>query len=161
MTKTEAIDFAKRSLVSLEAERPTFRVFKRAHDGFIQALAPVHLDALGGSHHIAMQQLSAEFANAPGDAPLWGRIFISLWFCENFCAHAWEELLLLDSHNIQCAVEHCFDVWARSGADGSADLSEFLGRLELWDLVEPKLTEIGGLSRWSENWVAELRSRRR
>jgi hypothetical protein len=107
-----------------------------------------------------MNGLSQAFAEQPGENPLWGRIFVSLYFCSNFNRQLWERLTAFDRNNAVFAAEHCFDVLALSGANGSPALVDLLNKLELWEIVDRKFTEISALSVWGEQWAIGMRSRR-
>jgi hypothetical protein len=160
MTKDEILVLARQAAEADCRSHPSFELFKRAYQGFDKSLRAIPQDAFPGPPYLVMSELGKLFTPIPGENSRWGRIFIEIWFCSNFSRALWDELVGTARANAVCAVEHCFDVLARSGADGSAQLAELLDRTKAWAAVEPKLEEIAQLNDWSREWTARLRMSR-
>jgi len=160
MTREAISDFAAGFAQKQAARHPTFSLFRRACDAFVQSVQTAP-SSYGDPSYVMMSELDVFFRGLSGDSARWGRIFISLWFCNNFAAALWRDLLRSDSTAAPCAVEHCFHVLCMSGADGSPQLAELLNEAGAWGGVEPKLAEVAGLRPWSEDWVQRLLSFRK
>lgn len=171
MTKEAVSVLATRFAESISARRPSFRLFENAHCGFVRALNAISRDEIPGAEHMAMSALGSSFSDAKSDESRWGLIFVELWFCSNFRAALWLDLVTSDRSSAPCAVEHCYWVWALSGANGSADLAKVLDQTGTWDVVEPKLREIGDFpvpdavvreapraAELNRNWIRNLRA---
>ena len=142
-------------------ERNELEVFAHAKRHLLDAVVEVGFDDFRGHDYEVIGRLSDAIHGRGTEAALWGQVFIDLWYCSNFGARHWAELVARDAENVRYAIQAAHWVFAASGADGGPALAAILNRRRCWGVAQQhvSLQDSDGLRAWWAGSVLPLRER--
>jgi hypothetical protein len=146
-------------LKRLAAPHSRFEVFELSQSGLLQCIEAVGFSSFAGEDYVIMHQIQKAIEPLTTERACWARVCLDLWYCRNFHALHWGELVQHKPENVRYAIQAAYYVWASSGSDSAHALGRFLAGSAGGSIARPYLE---GLRRdpYSSKWVDRVLARK-
>jgi len=143
------------------AKCPDLDVFEVAHRRLLVCAPTLDLGAPGldqenlTQEHILMNRIRAQLERAETEDEQWALAFVDIWYCSNFSADVWRQIVRRDHRDVRYAIQAALFVMRVSGSAGFEELAALIAETDSTEEARSYLQTLTD-SPERELWMAKV-----